>query len=161
MDPWLEQFEARRKEREAADRTFTLLGEELTVKPSVAPELALRLFGFKKKLLEYWTARLAAEENGTALPSGDDVSDELMLDLSESVIRGCLTFESLPAWERLRSDESEQPLSLPEIYLLADGVISKVTQLPTGGPSASSDGRTSTTKPSRVKSRSAAATRKS
>ena len=35
----LEQFEKNRQEREAADRTFTLLGENLTVKATVAPEV--------------------------------------------------------------------------------------------------------------------------
>ena len=37
QEPWLEQFEARRKEREEADRSFTLLGETLVVKANVAP----------------------------------------------------------------------------------------------------------------------------
>lgn len=159
-DPYLEQFEARRKEREAADRTFTLLGEELTVKASVAPEVGLEMQAFKRKLVAFWIASSEAERTNSPVPAPDGVTDPEMLELSESVIRACLTADTQAAWDRLRSPDAADPLTLPEIYGLADFVLSKASGLPTAGPSGSSDGPKSTKPRSRAKSPSTAAGRK-
>ncbi len=159
-DPWLAQFEARRAEREKADRTFTLLGETLTVKPSVAPEVGLRLGKFQIAVAAFVEAYQKAEAEKTAPPEGSGYTDEEMLALSESVIADCLTADSLPTWERLRRPDSEEPLTLIEIYGLATYVAGRAAGIPTGGPSASSDGPQNGNTSSKARSPSRAGTRK-
>lgn len=160
MDPWLEQFEARRKERETADRTFTLLGETLTVKPSVAPEIGLRIARFQMQMAEHVDAVNAAEKTGTEPPSRSGISTEEMLDLSESVIRSCITADSLEAWERLRASDAADPLNLMDIYSLAIYALSRASGVPTEGSSDSSDGPANTNGKSKGRSSSTAGARK-
>lgn len=162
MDPWLEQFNARRADRADRtkdDRTITLLGETLTVKPVIAPEVALRLDDFQSRIAEYLTVAEAAREAGAELPEAG-IDDGDLLDVSEFAIRSALDPGSLDAWERLRSPEAAEPLGLMEIYGLARFLVSKVTLLPTDAPSGSSDGPTSNGASSKAGSSSTAAGRK-
>lgn len=159
-DAWLELFDARRKEREQADRSFTLLGETLTVKPSVAPEVGLRLAKFQIAMATFVADYQKAETEKTPPPESSGYTDADMLALSESVIAECLTEDSLVAWERLRLPGQPEPLTLLEIYGLANYILGRATGLPTGGPSASSDGRTNGKTSSKARSSSPAATRK-
>ena len=159
-DPWLAQFEARRAEREKADRTFALFGEELTVKASVAPEVGLRLGKFQIAMAAFVEDYQKAEAANTPLPESSGYTDEEMLALSESVIADCLTADSLEAWQRLRRPDSAEPLTLLEIYGLASYVLGRATGLPTGGPSASSDGPQNGNTSSKGRSSSRAGTRK-
>lgn len=156
MDPWLEQFEARRKEREEADRTFTVLGVDLTVKPSVAPEVALRFTSFEKRIAEFIDQSDRARTEGQPQPEAG-IEDDEMLEIAESAIRTCLESSSLPAWEALRSPERDDPLGLLEIYGLARYVLGRASGLPTGGPTDSSAGPPSGSKRSAARSSSAAA----
>lgn len=140
MDPFLERFEARRKAREEADRSFEILGVTLTVKPAVAPEVGLRVARFQRAISEYVDAFTKAEAEGTPPPDSSGYDDEEMLALSESVIAECLEADSLPAWVELRRPDNPDPLTLLEIYGLATYILSRASALPTDGPSASSDG---------------------
>lgn len=158
MDPWLEQFDARRKQREQADRTFTILGQQLTVKPSVAPEPALRIADFETRLAQY-LEDAKSRTNGDPVPELG-VSDTEMLDMAETAIRAALEPDSLPAWEKLRAPDSTEPLDLLEIYGLAKYVLGRAARLPTDGPSDSSAGPKNTKPSSRVRSSSTAATPK-
>jgi hypothetical protein len=159
-DPWLEQFQVRRAEREKVDRAFTLLGETLTVKPSVAPEVGLRLGRFQIAMAAFVEDYQKAEAAKAPLPASSGYTDEEMLALSESVIVDCLTADSLPAWERLRRPDAAEPLTLIEIYGLATYVAARAAGLPTGGPSASSDGQPNGNTSSKARSPSRAGTRK-
>lgn len=162
MDPWLEQFNARRTdrlERTRDDRTITLLGETLTVKASIAPEVGIRIDEITTRLADYIERGQAAQQAGEPLPEAG-ISDTDLLDLSEATIRACLDPASTPAWERLRSPDSPDPLDLMEIYGLARFLVSKVTLLPTDAPSGSSDGQTNTEPSSKAGSPSTAAARK-
>jgi hypothetical protein len=158
MDPWLEQFAERRKQREESDRTFIILGQKLTVKPSVAPEPALRIADFEARLSAYLED---AKQRKTGDPVPElGVSDTEMLDMAETAIRAALEPQSLKAWEKLRAPDSAEPLDLLEIYGLAKYVLSRAARVPTDGPSGSSDGPQNTARSSKAKSSSTAATRK-
>lgn len=159
MDPYLEQFVARRKEREQADRSFTLLGETLTVKASVAPEVGLRRGEFERRLAVFAATAEEARKANKPLPELG-FSDQELLDLSDSIIFDCLEPASHDTWRKLRSPDSTDPLGLLEIYGLSGYVLSKASALPTGGPSASSDGQRSNGSSSTARSSSRAATRK-
>jgi hypothetical protein len=139
QDPWIEQFEARRKEREQADRSFTLLGETLVVKPNVAPEVAFRRSQFDARVAAFKEAYDEAEKAGKETPVLG-VDDEEFLELSQSIIVDCLEPESLPAWNRLRSPEHPDPLSLLDIYGLSGYILARVTRLPTAESTDSSGG---------------------
>ncbi len=160
QDPWLAQFEERRKEREQADRSFTVLGEELVVKASVAPEVGLRLAKFQVAMAKYVADFQEAQAKQKPPPTDSGYTDEDMLELSESVIVDCLTPESLEAWQRLRDPARPEPLALLEIYGLAGYVLARASGFPTGGPSASSDGQRNGKSSSQAKSPSRAASRK-
>ena len=140
-DPWLVQFEERRKEREAADRSFEFLGETLTHKAMVAPEGGFRLGGFQRRQLAYSKEQEARQARGEDTePMG--VTDEEFLDLCEWTIRSCLEPESLEAWERIRDPASPEPLSLLEIYGFATYIQAKASGVfPTDAPTGSSAGR--------------------
>lgn len=159
MDPWLEQFQERRAAREQADRSFTLLGEELTVKSTVAPEVGLRVARFDMQIAQYIQAVQEAEAKGEPRPLAG-VTDEEMLELAESVIRDCLDPAAVPVWERLRDPGAKDPLDLVEIYGLARFMVGKVSGLPTERPSVSSAGPQNGRTSSKVKSGSRAATRR-
>jgi hypothetical protein len=141
-DPWLENWEARRKERESADRSFEVLGETLVAKASVAPEIGLRLAEFQSRIAVYVPLAQEAQEKGKPLPDLG-VSDEELLALSEATIRACLEPASHEAWARLRDPERADPMSLMDIYGFATYVLSKATALPTGAPAGSSSGQAS------------------
>ncbi len=159
QDPWLAQFEERRKEREKADRSFTLLGETLVVKPNVAPEVGLRRAAFQAKVQDYTLEVAAAQQAGREIPELG-VDDEEFLAMSESIIVACLEPESLEAWRRLRSPDHPDPLSLLDIYGLSGFVLSKASRLPTDAPPASSNGRQAGAPTSKAGSRSRAVARK-
>lgn len=157
-DPWLEQWEQRRQERAQTDRSFTVLGETLTAKASVAPEIGIRLAEFQTRVAAYVPVAQAAQAKGEPLPELG-VSDEEMLALSEATIRACLEPASITGWERLRDPERADPMTLMDIYGFATYVLSKATGLPTGASGGSSagpqsNGRSSTAaSPSRGKTR--------
>ena len=101
-DQWLTNFEERRKEREQADRSFVLLGETLTVKPSVAPQVGIRLNGARATVINDMVAAQAARDKGQDVPA-PGITDEQMLEIAEETIRALIEPASLKAWERLRS----------------------------------------------------------
>lgn len=155
-DPWLQQFEQRRAEREQADRSFTFLGETLTHKAAVAPEVGFRLGEFQRRQLAY---QLAQEEKIAKGEEPDElgVSNEELLDLCEWTIRSCLEPESIPGWERVRDPKFPQPMSLLEIYGFATYIQAKASGVfPTGAPTGSSDGRQNGGSSSKAVSRSPA-----
>jgi len=159
QDPWLTQFEARRKERADKDRSFILGGETLTVRPSVAPEVGLRRGEFEARIAKFQIDVAEAEKAGKPQPELG-VSDQELLDLAEGIIMDCLDPDSYDAWLRLRSPDNPDPLSLMDIYGLSGYVLSRVVRLPTDGPSASSDGPQTNGRNSKAASTSRAATRK-
>lgn len=159
-DQWLEQFNARREARAQADREVHLLGATLTVKPSVAPEVGLRLARFQIAMSEYVAAYNAATEAGGEPPASSGYTDEEMLALSESVIADCLEPASLPSWQKLRAPGAAEPLTLLEIYGLANYLVGRAAGLPTDGSPASSAGRQNGQASSKAKSTSRAATRR-
>lgn len=159
QDPWLVQFEERRKEREQADRSFALLGEELTVKANVAPEIGLRREAFQIKVAAYTVEVAEAQAAKEPVPELG-VNDEEFLELSESVILACLEPDSLDAWKRLRAPDHPDPLSLMDIYGLSGFVLAKASRLPTVAPSGSSAGRQNGRTSSKAGSSSRAAARR-
>lgn len=159
QDPWLVQFEARRKEREDADRSFTLLGETLVVKANVAPELALRRADFQARVEKYTIDVAEAQAKGAPIPDLG-VDDKEFLELSESIIVACLEPDSLAAWARLRSPEHPDPLSLMDIYGLSGFLLAKASRLPTAAPAASSNGHQGGRRTSGAASSSRGASRK-
>ncbi len=130
-DAFLQRFEERRAAREAADRTFQIAGATLTYRPSVAPEVGLKLDAMT-------------------------VSDSEMLQVGDETVLACLTVESREEWAALRSPDGEHPLTFDEVFEIADYVLGRVAGIPTSAPADSSDGRTETAKPSKAKSSSRA-----
>jgi hypothetical protein len=159
-DQWLEQFQARRDARAQANREVKLLGTTLTVKPSIAPEVGLRLAHFNIAMTNYVTAYNKAQTDGTTPPDGSGYDDTEMLALSESVIADCLTTDSLPAWQQLRAPDAPEPLTLLEIYGLANYLVSRAAGLPTDAPTGSPAGQRNGQTSSKARSRSRAATPK-
>lgn len=169
-DEWLEKFEQAHADRETADRTFTLLGEDLTVKASVAPEVALRLTAMRRavaadldSLRAAETARQEAITAGadtstlTALPKLE-ITDQAMIDTAEATVLACLEPASHDGWHRLRSPDHPTPLTFAEIFQICDYVIGRASATPTGGPAASPNGPTPTAATSTDESSSPAAT---
>lgn len=144
-DAWLEQFEARIREREQQEQeTVTVLGVALKVKPSVAPQVAVRYLSAKVRLTTYYLEREAAlKAKKKEPPYPADLQDEALLDLFEATARACITADSLPAWQELRSPDRDVPLSWRDVMELCEYLIGRATHHPTGGPSASSDGHSS------------------
>lgn len=167
MSDFLTEFHKKREARLAADRTFTLAGETLTHRPSVAPQIGLKLEAARHKvsveLLEI--SQRAKEINGSVpdefvrLISGQ-TTDVEMLQISDEVIVACLEPDSHEAWGRLRDENAAYPLSVADVMEIADFLIERVTQIPTVAPAGSSDGRTETVKPSKGTSSSAGKTRR-
>ena len=148
-DPWLTQFEERRKERDQEDRTFDFLGERLTHKAQVAPEVGFRLGAFQRKQIAY-----TAEQEERAARGEDrepmGVTDEEFLELCEWTIRSCLEPDSIAAWERIRDPNHPDPMTLLEIYGFATYVQAKAagvfpTVEPTGSSAGPANGKTSST----------------
>ena len=153
-DPWLTQFDERRKERELADRSFEFLGETLTHKATIAPEVGLKLGAFQRQQLAYTAAQEERAKKGEDRePMG--VTDEELLELCEWTIRSCLEPESLPAWERIRAPEFPHPMDWSEIYYFATYIQAKAAGVfPTVAPTGSSDGQSNGASSSKAGSRS-------
>lgn len=146
MDDFLVRFEERRKARAEAEREFTIAGETLRFRPTIAPEV---MFRFQEPF------RHAANGNG----DGGDLSDDLLLQIADETILACLEPGSYEGWARLRSVDAEQPLTYQDIFDIVGYLFSKVAGLPTGAPSDSSSGRTETVSKSKAVSSSPAKTR--
>lgn len=142
MDPWLDNFNATRHARLQENRSFPLLGEKLTVKISVAPEVGFRLQDLRRKVRDDLEAERQAKERNESAPVG--LTDAEMLSVAEDTIVACLEPGSLPAWLRLRSPDQAVPLSFREIFALCDYVLARASGIPTDGPSDSSSGPTET-----------------
>ena len=155
-DPWLTQFDQRREEREKEDRSFEFLGETLTHKASIAPEVGMRLGAFQRRGQEHERVqqeRIARGEEREPL----DVDDDKFLELCEWTIRSCLEPESIEAWERIRAPEFPHPMNWNEIYLFATYIQAKASGVfPTDAPTSSSDGQSSSASTSKAGSRSPA-----
>lgn len=176
-DEFLARFEQQREARRQAERSFQIMGETLTVRPSIAPETALNL---QTKRIAYYEAigeipgLLAVVEaeqakNGEGDPdaasaavfaavNARDVKEEELLAVAEETILSCLTTESHAAWARLRAKEAAEPVSGAEIFDIADYLIERVSGIPTVAPAGSSSGRTKTRGSSKEKSSSQATT---
>lgn len=139
MDPWLDNFNATREARLKENRSFALLGEQLTVKISVAPEVGFRLSDLRRKVRDDLEASKLAAERGEPAPA-DVTTDAEMLAVAEDTIVACLDPESLPAWRRLREPGRVVPLSFREIFALCDYILARASGIPTEGPSDSSAG---------------------
>lgn len=161
MDPWLEQLLARRKERETAARTVELLGEILILKPAVAPQVAMRYYDAKLRLIVYYAEaeKLRAEGQDVQLPAAD-LQDAALIDLFDDTMRSCLAEESLEAWGRLRDPNRPDPLNWEDLFSLCEGILATASGVPTGGPTDSSDGPPKNGRSSKAGSPSRAATRK-
>lgn len=154
-DPWLEQFEARIAGREQEHETLTLLGVELRLKPSVAPQVAIRYLSAKRRLTEFYLAREAAVKAKKKEPEHPaDLYDEPLLDLFEATARACITADSLPAWQELRSPDRDVPLGWRDVMELCEYLVARAAFHPTDGPSASSDGHSSNGASSKAESSS-------
>lgn len=163
-DTFLERFEQRRTERLQADRSFVLAGETLTFKPSVAPEVGMRLQTVRQQyatqLLEA-QRRLAAYEKDPGKPiEVDDLNldAEALIAAADEQIMACLDDPGQKAWGRLRALDAEYPLSASEIGEIADYLLGRVTGIPTDAPVDSSNGRTKTVNGSKAPSSSRAKT---
>lgn len=161
MDPWLEQFEARIAEREQTDRSFTILGVTLTVKPAVAPQVATTYFDAKARLLAYYVARDEARQTDAPIPDlPDDLTDTAIIDRFEQTARACLDAKSIPAWQELRAADRPNPLDWNDLFGLCEYLIARASNHPTDGPSGSSDGPPANGTSSKAASRSRVAASK-
>ena len=158
-DPWLDEFEQRIKQRQTADRSFTLLGETLEVKSSVAPQIGLAFNDARNKVIADQIARARATEAGEDTPAAT-MPDSELLDIMEATIRACLDPESIPTWETLRSPDHPTPMNWSDIFSFCDYVLAKATNLPTVASDASSNGRAKDAASSKDASPSRAATRR-
>ncbi len=141
-DDFLVRFEQRRKERLEADRTITISGVELQYRPSITPETAL--------LLEETRDRYV-NQNGSR-----DITATNLVNIADQSILECLDPSSHDAWATLRDPAAEYPLSLTDLFDLAEYLLGKAAGTPTDAPSDSSDGRTETEQPSKDDSSSKA-----
>jgi hypothetical protein len=174
-DEFLTRFEERRAAREHADRTVTIAGEKLVYRPTVAPEVGLRLEAMRQKVVEQLerlrdAAQKAERDTAAAEGNGTDVdltalndalermevSDEDMLLIGDETVLACLEPSSHPAWARLRDPAATQPLTFDEVFELADYLLGRVAGVPTSAPADSSDGRTETSRSSKGRSSSPA-----
>ena len=155
-DQWLTSFEERRKEREQADRSFVLLGETLTVKPSVAPQVGIRLNAARATAISDLVAAQAARDKGQDVPA-PGITDEQMLEIAEETIRALIEPSSLEGWERLRSADNPAPLTFREIFELCDYLIARASGIPTDALAGSSNGQSAGKRSSKAASSSKAA----
>jgi hypothetical protein len=161
-DPWLEQFEKRRAERAATNgRSFVVAGETLTVKPTVAPQIATRYWRVKVEIIDLHAAREEATKKGLDPPLAPrELENEGLLELFDDTMTACLESSSLEAYKRLRSADLDNPLDWEDLFALCEGVLAKASGIPTAGPSDSSDGPPNAKPSSKARSGSRAATRK-
>lgn len=161
MDPWLEQFEARREARAKDAAEIAVGGVTLALKPGVAPQVSIRYFDVKRRLLEYNFAAAEAEKAGKPRPDlPDDLFDTALLDLMEETAQALLHPSSLSAWQQLRAPANPKPLTWRDLFDLVEYLIGRASGLPTEGPTASADGPPSTASTSKAASSSKAGTRK-
>lgn len=161
MDPWLEQFNARREERERRARIVELLGETLTLKPAVAPQVAIRYYDAKRRLLTYYAeAEQLRQENKEVPEPPVDLQDPALIDLFDDTMRSCLAAESLESWGRIRDPERADPLNWEDLFNLCEGILATASGFPTERPTGSSDGPPKNGRSSKAGSSSRAATRK-
>lgn len=158
-DPWLVQFNEKRRLAKEAEKSFEVEGETIYYKPFVAPEVGLRRQAFQDKINAYVEIVAEAQASGKPIPEMG-VDNETMLAISESVIYDCLAPESFKTWEKLRDPKNPEPLGLLEIWHFSGFILSKVTNLPTDAPPASSNGHQGGARTSRAGSSSRAAARK-
>ncbi len=177
-DEFLARFEEQRAARKQADRSFSLLGETLTVKPSISYSVSRDLENARLLMAEGLDNLVTAQKvyygDGNGHP-GDESEENLralianthaqrdcndrLLQVAEETILDCLSTESHEAWGRMRAKDADEPLTSDEMLAIADYLIGKVAGLPTSAPVDSPDGREQTSKPSkgssssRVKSR--------
>lgn len=146
-DPWLESFNARRAERQQHTQTVTIDGHTLTVRAAVAPQVAVRYWDAKHRLIIHQLQRRQAEERAAAPPElPDDLTDSALLDLLEDTLRGALTPGSLPALAELRDAARENPLNWEDVFDLAEHLLGLASApVPTERPAASSNGSAAAT----------------
>ena len=161
MDPWLEQFNARRAQRETAARTVELLGEQLTLKPAIAPQVAIRYYDAKRRLILYYAEAEQLRTQGKDVPEPpEDLQDPALLDLFDETMRACVSSDGLEAWGRIRDPGRDDPLNWEDFFSLIEGVLATASATPTERPTVSSAGPPKTGRSSKAGSSSAAATRK-
>jgi hypothetical protein len=141
MDPWLDQFETRIRDRAAQHDTITLLGIDLRLKPSVAPQVATRYWDAQRRLTEFYVARDDAQKTGNPPPDQPaDLYDEPLLTLIEETARACITADSVAGWNELRAADRDIPLNWRDLLELMPYLLARASHHPTDGPSDSSDG---------------------
>jgi len=158
-DAFLEAFEQRRKEREQAERSFTLLGETLTFRAHVPYETGRRLEQARRDFEEGITeARKRLDAANGSVPDLSDlpIDTDALVQAADEQILACLEPSSRKAWSKLRALDAREPLTFEEIGQIADYLLGRVTGLPTVAPAGSSAGRTETAKPSKAGSSSKA-----
>lgn len=162
---FLRALKERHAAREKADRSFELLGETLTYRAGVAPEVGNRLQQAGAELFDFSKQMQATVESG-----GEKITEaefaELMRNLGDARWRlfeiadqtalACLEPASHEAWARLRSEDAASPLSQDDVLEVARELVVRVTGLPTDAPTGSSDGRNGTAKRSKENSSSPA-----
>jgi len=174
-DAFLEAFEAKRKARAEADRTFTLAGETFRFRPTIAPEIVFRFRASQQSMYEdleklrAWGMELEAAQglNGDgeadvsrlmeAMPE-PRLTDDDLINIADETVIACLEPDSHEAWARLRSPENPQPVTYQEVFEIVGYLLGRVAEIPTVAPTGSSDGRTQTGKPSKAGSSSRAKT---
>lgn len=158
-DDWLDTFNEGIAVRERGERSFEVLGETLTVKPSLAPQVAIRYFTAKRRLIEFTALRIAAEAEGAEKPPlPEDLQDEALLELMDMTARACLDTATAPAWDRLRSDDHPTPLDWDQLFSLCEYLIGRASTHPTDEPIGSSNGQPGTSPSSEDASLSPAGT---
>ena len=160
-DAWLESFEARRAERAHHAETVTVDGVTLTLRPGVAPQVAVRYYDAKRRLIVHTALAQEAAAKGTSAPEiPDDLQDAALLDLFDETMRACITDDSLPALAELRAADRPNPLGWVDLWDLAEYLLARVSGVPTGRPADSSNGSAAATGSSTDGSPSPARTRK-
>ena len=139
-DPWIEQFEERRRERAAANRKIRLADETLIYRPSVAPEVGLRLQQVVRESQEEIAENEAREKRGEKTIDNLGRSNSEILEAADWTVRSCLEPSSVEAWERLRSLDHPEPLTSTEIIEFAFFIQARASGLPTGRPTVSPGG---------------------
>lgn len=153
----LEAFAAKRAEREGKTKQVGPLegGEFLTVKVGISPLPALRLAGMRQKVADWQTARQEAVTRG-AEPPGAPFTDEEIYEAADNAIRGCLTADSLPVWDRLCDPTRDLPYTQGDMYWMADILLAASSEFPTEQPVDSSTGPQAATPTSKARSGSKA-----
>lgn len=140
-DKWLEKFAADREERERVNRTLEILGETLTVKPSIAPQVATRYFDIKRQLAQNYVEKEEAKKTGSEPPvTPEELLDPAIIDLLDETCLACLTADSVSAWKRIRDPQHPAPPGWNDLFSLCEYLIGRASGHPTDGPDDSSTG---------------------